>query len=159
MKNIFKIFLIIFGIILTSNFVYAQDDSYTGIGVYLDQNRQIGSYPIVSKVVDNSPASMFRLQRGDKITSVDTIDTTRMSNEEVTKRLRGPIDSQVTIIIQNNRGTRVCIITRNRVSETDPAAPPLLWGNEYSSDPYYTHPLYWNPAYDDYYDVRVKQYK
>lgn len=159
MTNILKLFFITFAIVLTSNFVYAQDDSYTGIGVYLDQNRQIGSYPIVSKVVEKSPASMFRLQRGDKIISVDTIDTTRMSNEEVTKRLRGSIDSQVTVIIQNRDGTRVCIITRNRVSETNPAAPPLLWGNEYSSDPYYTHPLYWNPANDDYYNIHVREYK
>lgn len=150
MKTIFKLFLIIFAFILMSNFAYAQDDSYTGIGVYLDETRPADTYPTVERVVRFSPAAVYRIQPGDKIVSVSSYDTMHLSNNEIINLLRGPAGSQVTVIVQNNSRNRACTIMRNRISETNPSpayyASPY-YGNQPYVYPYYARPYYTNGNY------------
>lgn len=150
MKNILKLFLIIFAFMLVSNFAMAQDDAYIGIGVYLDQNRQADTYPTVERVVRFSPAAVYRIQPGDKIMSVSSYDTMHLSNDEIINLLRGPAGSQVTVIVQNNSRNRACTLMRNRISETDPSpayyAMPY-YGNQPYGYQYYGRPYYSNGNY------------
>lgn len=151
MKNIFKLFLIIFTFILISNFAFAQDDSYTGIGVYLNQNRPADTYPTVERVVRYSPAAVFRIQPGDKLMSVSSYDTMHLSNDAIINLLRGPAGSQVTVIVQNNSKNRACTIMRNRISESNPSpayyASPYYGNQQYIYPYYYTRPYYTNGNY------------
>lgn len=146
MRNILKSLLIIFAFMLSANFVFALDDSYSGIGVYLDDNREAGSYPTVDRVVTYSPASIFRIQPGDKIISVAGYDTMNMSNDDIISLLRGPTGSRITVIIQNNyTGNKVCTITRSRISESNPS--PALYPTPYYWYPNYSNPYYVNQPY------------
>lgn len=147
MKNILKLFLIIFAFMLMSNFALAQDDSYTGIGIYLNQNRQADTYPTVERVVRYSPASVYRIQPGDKIMSVSSYDTMHLSNDEIINLLRGPAGSQVTVIVQNNSTNRACTLMRNRISETDPS--PAYYAMPYYGNQPYGYQYYGRPHYSN----------
>lgn len=145
MKNILKLFITIFSFVFVSNFALAQDDSYTGIGVYLNDNRPADTYPTVERVVAYSPAARFRIQPGDKLMSVGSYDTIHMNNEDIINLLRGPAGSQVTVIVQNNSVNRACTIMRNIISETNP--PPVYYANPYYGNQQFLYPYYYGRPY------------
>ena len=86
--------------------------SYAGIGVYIGKADE-GA--LVAGVIDDSPASEAGLQRGDVIAAVDGKATKDMELEDVSKAIRGPADTQVTLTIRRGGDTTDMTLTRRNI--------------------------------------------
>jgi len=64
-----------------------------GIIVTMNDNKEVE----VVKVIKESPASKFDIKQGDIIKKVDGADITGITLEEVVSKIKGPVDTQVTI--------------------------------------------------------------
>lgn len=64
-----------------------------GIIVTMNDNKEVE----VVKVIKESPASKFDIKQGDIIKKVDGADITGITLEEAVSKIKGPVDTQVTI--------------------------------------------------------------
>lgn len=64
-----------------------------GIIVTMNDNKEVE----VVKVIKESPASKFDIKQGDIIKKVDGADISGITLEEVVSKIKGPVDTQVTI--------------------------------------------------------------
>ena len=97
---------------------------YGGIGSYIMQ-RDGSSY--ISGPMEGAPAANAGLRSGDKIIRVDSIDTSNMGSQEVTKLLRGLAGTPVQVTVERPFVTDSIIvfdIVRSKLS--DPSVP--YWG-------------------------------
>jgi carboxyl-terminal processing protease len=84
----------------------------SGIGIFLQKDTTTGEV-FITEVVADSPAEQANLQVGDKIVLVDGQNTTRLTVQGVSQRLRGQEGSQVTLTISRNGGpARSIVVTR-----------------------------------------------
>lgn len=86
--------------------------SYAGIGVYIGSSEE-GT--IVAGVMDDSPAAEAGVQRGDLIQAINGISTKGMSLEDISKTIRGPVDTTVTLTLGRNGESQEMAITRRQI--------------------------------------------
>lgn len=91
------------------------------IGVKLGQKAEDRSL-YVRGVPDGYPAAEAGLQEGDEILMIDGVYAKSMSAEDVTKHLRGPIGSRVSLTVA--RGKRVLHVDVERGPLRPAAAEP-----------------------------------
>jgi C-terminal processing protease CtpA/Prc len=91
------------------------------IGMSLDQRaRETGHGElIVDRVVPDGPAANAGIRPGDRILEIEGTPTRDMSIADAARRLRGPIDASVTLVIATGSQPRDVTITR--------VAPSDLW--------------------------------
>ena len=86
--------------------------SYAGIGVY------IGSADegvLIAGVIDDSPASEAALKRGDIITTIDGTPTAGMKLEDVSQKIRGPVNTDVILTIREDGADKEVTLTRRQI--------------------------------------------
>lgn len=106
----------------------ALDGRVVGIGVVVDQ--RAGSPRIVS-VVDGSPADRAGLRAGDVIASVDGLDTSRLSVDQLADLVRGDIGSDVRLGIERaGEPERLDVRVRRDDVEVDPVAWAFVPGSD-----------------------------
>lgn len=86
--------------------------SYAGIGVYIGSSEE-GT--IVAGVMDDSPAAEAGVQRGDLIQAINGTSTKGMSLEDISKTIRGPVDTTVTLTLGRNGESQEVAITRRQI--------------------------------------------
>lgn len=86
--------------------------SYAGIGVYIGKSDE-GT--IVAGVMEDSPAEEAGVQRGDLIQAIDGKSTQGMELEDISKSIRGPVDTQVTLTVGRNGVSQDIEITRRQI--------------------------------------------
>lgn len=86
--------------------------SYAGIGVYIGSSDE-GT--IVAGVMDDSPAAEAGVQRGDLIQAINGTSTKGMSLEDISKTIRGPVDTTVTLTLGRDGGSQEVAITRRQI--------------------------------------------
>ena len=70
--------------------------NYIGIGAQIQRR---DDYPMIIAPFPGSPAERAGLRTGDRVVEIDGMKTRGWLTDEVTKALRGPPDSAVTIVI------------------------------------------------------------
>lgn len=86
--------------------------SYAGIGVYIGSSDE-GT--IVAGVMDDSPAAEAGVQRGDLIQAINGTSAKGMSLEDISKTIRGPVDTTVTLTLGRDGGSQDVAITRRQI--------------------------------------------
>lgn len=97
---------------------------YGGIGSFIMQ-RDGSSY--ISDPMEGAPAATAGLRSGDKIIRVDSVDTSNMGSEAVTKYLRGQVGTPVKVTVQRPYVTDSILtfeMVRGKLGE--PSVP--FWG-------------------------------
>ena len=61
---------------------------------------------IVAGVMDDSPAAEAGVQRGDLIQAINGTSTKGMSLEDISKTIRGPVDTTVTLTLGRDGGSQ-----------------------------------------------------
>jgi len=74
----------------------ARRDGFGGIGIRF---RIEDGIAIVTKVLDATPAAESGMQPGDKIIRVEGHDTRGLQSSEITRLIRGPVHTQVTLTL------------------------------------------------------------
>lgn len=86
--------------------------SYAGIGVYIG-NTDAGI--MIAGIIDDSPASEAALKRGDLIIAIDGTPTEGMKLEDVSKKIRGPVQTDVTLTIREDGVDKEVTLTRRQI--------------------------------------------
>lgn len=86
---------------------------FGGIGAEIGLDAQ-GKLVVIAPLKD-TPAQRAGLKAGDRITQIDTLDTTGLSSEEAVKRIRGERGTKVTLMIihDEKEGEKKVEITRD----------------------------------------------
>ncbi len=71
--------------------------NYIGIGAQIQRR---DDYPMIIAPFPGSPAERAGLRTGDRVVEIDTLKTRGWTTDEVTKALRGPPESNVTVVIE-----------------------------------------------------------
>ncbi len=71
--------------------------NYIGIGAQIQRR---DDYPMIIAPFPGSPAERAGLRTGDRVVEIDTMKTRGWTNDEVTRALRGPPESEVTVVIE-----------------------------------------------------------
>ncbi|MCH4167189.1 MAG: S41 family peptidase [Megasphaera sp.] len=100
--------------------------SYAGIGVYLGKGED-GA--LVAGVMDDSPASEAGLVRGDVIVAIDGTATKGRELEDISKSVRGPAGSSVTLTISHD-GTEKDVVLERRQIHMKTVAGQMLEGTD-----------------------------
>lgn len=94
-----------------------QTGNYVGIGVTVQQNTETGGI-VITHVIAHSPAAEAGIVPGDVITSVDGEDVTGLDMDELSDRVKGEEDSDVTVEVLHSDGTaQQMTMTRRAVVE------------------------------------------
>ena len=84
---------------LYKDFSAQMSGSYAGIGVYIAST---DDGILIAGVMEGSPAEEAGLQRGDILVSIDGTPTQGMQLEDVSKSIRGPVDTSVDLVIRRD---------------------------------------------------------
>jgi len=71
--------------------------NYIGIGAQIQRR---DDYPMIIAPFPGSPAERAGLRTGDRVVEIDSMKTRGWTTDEVTRALRGPPESDVTIVIE-----------------------------------------------------------
>lgn len=83
-------------------------DEFVGVGLELTMKRNV---PVVVRTLENGPAHVAGLQRGDRIVGIDGDPTWAQSLGDVVMALRGPPESQVTVEVERAE-LRIILVMR-----------------------------------------------
>ena len=98
---------------------------FAGVGMALGQR---GCALTVLEVLPDTPAAGASVRVGDRVRAVDGQDAQRLTSTEVIERIRGPVDTTVTLTLEGEDGRRDLTLTRARVS-VDPVDARRLPGD------------------------------
>lgn len=71
--------------------------NYIGIGAGIQRR---GDYPMIIAPIPGSPAERAGLRTGDLVVEIDSMNTRGWTNDEVIRAMRGPPESEVTVVIE-----------------------------------------------------------
>lgn len=91
-----------------------QGDQVVGVGIVIEDK---GGQPVITEVIEGSPASEAGLRGGDVITAVDGSTTTGLTLEQVSQMIRGTEGTTVVLTINRDGQSAplVMTITRRRI--------------------------------------------
>ncbi len=75
----------------------AKRDGFGGIGI---RYRIKDGFPVISSILENTPAAKAGILKDDRITHVDGVTLTGLSKIDISDRLRGPTHTQVELTIR-----------------------------------------------------------
>ncbi|MDJ0737131.1 MAG: S41 family peptidase [Nostocaceae cyanobacterium] len=88
----------------------------TGVGLQIALNPQTGRLEVVSPIV-GSPAEKAGIRPRDRILKIEGVSTKNLTLDEAAARMRGPIGSLVTLLIEREGdGTKEIRILRDRIT-------------------------------------------
>ncbi|MBD2252050.1 carboxyl-terminal processing protease CtpA [Nostoc parmelioides] len=88
----------------------------TGVGLQIALNPQSGKLEVVSPIA-GSPADQAGIKPRDRIVKIEGISTTDLTLDEAATRMRGPIGSLVTLVIEREgEGEKEIRIVRDRIA-------------------------------------------
>ncbi len=99
----------------SESFVQSINRNYVGIGV---QYIMYNSYPIVTKVFHQSPASKSGMQAGDVIQAVDGKDIYGYSSDQIKENIMGEEGTDVTLSVVRGDETIEIVVKRGQVNAT-----------------------------------------
>ncbi len=94
---------VLLGMVATCAF--ADIDSPGGIGTYLGADAT--DYPVIQKVIPDTPAAGAKLKEGQHITKVNGVSTAGKTMEEIVAMIRGPETSAVDLEILDTDGKTI----------------------------------------------------
>ncbi|BCL37302.1 carboxyl-terminal processing protease CtpA [Nostoc sp. MS1] len=88
----------------------------TGVGLQIALNAQSGKLEVVAPIA-GSPAEKAGIRPRDRIVKIEGISTTDLTLDEAAARMRGPIGSLVTLLIERDgEGEKEVRVTRDRIA-------------------------------------------
>ncbi|UKO96736.1 carboxyl-terminal processing protease CtpA [Nostoc sp. UHCC 0870] len=88
----------------------------TGVGLQIALNAQTGKLEVVSPI-EGSPADKAGIQPRDRIIKIEGISTENLTLDEAAARMRGPIGSLVTLLIERDGdGEKEIRVMRDRIA-------------------------------------------
>ncbi|PMB01224.1 carboxyl-terminal protease [Fischerella thermalis CCMEE 5268] len=88
----------------------------TGVGLQIALNQQTGGLEVVAPIA-GSPAEKAGIRSRDRIIKIEGIDTQNLTLDEAAARMRGPIGSLVTLVIERDgEGQKEFRVMRDRIS-------------------------------------------
>jgi len=89
----------------------AKRDGFGGIGI---RYRVRDGIPVISQVLENTPAAKAGLRKDDHITHADGFLLSGLSREEISKKLRGPTHTRIELTVTRGGASSPLIIAMNR---------------------------------------------
>lgn len=93
----------------------SEDDlagNFGGIGIQFNCPSDTA---VVIEVISGGPAQKAGIIAGDRIVKVDTLDITKLNQNEQVKKMRGPVGTKVTIGIQRHKQLISFDLTRDKI--------------------------------------------
>jgi len=88
----------------------------TGVGLQIALNPQSGKLEVVAPIA-GSPAEKAGIRPRDRIVKIEGISTTELTLDEAAARMRGPIGSLVTLLIERDgEGEKEIRVVRDRIA-------------------------------------------
>ena len=84
---------------LYKDFSAQMSGTYAGIGVYIASTDE---GILIAGVMEGSPAEEAGLQRGDILVSIDGTSVEGYQLEDVSKNIRGPVDTSVDLVVRRD---------------------------------------------------------
>ncbi len=101
----------------------------TGVGLQIALNPETGRLEVVSPIVD-SPADKAGIKPRDRILKIEGISTEDLTLDEAATRMRGPVGSLVTLLIERDGvGEKEVRIVRDRI-ELNPVVSDLRFSSQ-----------------------------
>jgi len=95
-------------------FTESTNAAYGGIGIYLSQTDE--KKPFVAGLMEGMPAEAAGLERGDIIPAVNGESVDSMKLEDISKRIRGPVGTNVTLTVSRNGEERDFDVVRKEIT-------------------------------------------
>ena len=95
-------------------FTESTNAAYGGIGIYLSQTDE--KKPFVAGLMEGMPAEAAGLERGDIITAINGESVDSMKLEDISKRIRGPVGTNVTLTVSRNGEERDFDVVRKEIT-------------------------------------------
>lgn len=97
-----------------TSFTEGIDGTYEGIGAYVGYGDTRDTLLIVSPMED-SPAEQAGLEAQDRILTVDEVEVSGMTTDELVKLIKGPKGTDVTIGVERDRELVEVVVTRDKI--------------------------------------------
>lgn len=111
----------------TEAFRAAMHGELIGIGVHLEY---VGRRPVVVAAIEGSPAAEAGIVAGDVIAAVDDTITDGMSDLELSKRIRGEVGTDLTLLIERpSDGAELTVTLTRRLIRIEPVSWARLPGD------------------------------
>lgn len=88
--------------------------SFTGIGVYIEKK---DGYTNVQSVMKGYPAEKAGMKNDDLIIAVDDVDIKNMELSQVSKLIKGPVDTSVSLKIKRGQEFLTLVVKREEIKE------------------------------------------
>lgn len=97
---------------LYKDFSAQMSGTYAGIGVYIAST---DDGILIAGVMEGSPAEEAGLQRGDILVSIDGTSVEGYQLEDVSKHIRGPVDTSVDLVVRRNDEEQSFTVQRRQI--------------------------------------------
>lgn len=97
---------------LYKDFSAQMSGTYAGIGVYIAST---DDGILIAGVMEGSPAEEAGLQRGDILVSIDGTFVEGYQLEDVSKHIRGPVDTSVDLVVRRNGEEQSFTVQRRQI--------------------------------------------
>lgn len=97
---------------LYKDFSAQMSGTYAGIGVYIASTDE---GILIAGVMEGSPAEEAGLQRGDILVSIDGMSVEGYQLEDVSKNIRGPVDTSVDLVVRRDGEEKAFTVQRRQI--------------------------------------------
>lgn len=97
---------------LYKDFSAQMSSTYAGIGVYIASTDE---GILIAGVMEGSPAEEAGLQRGDILVSIDGTSVEGYQLEDVSKNIRGPVDTSVDLVVRRDGEEQSFTVQRRQI--------------------------------------------
>lgn len=97
---------------LYKDFSAQMSGTYAGIGVYIASTDE---GILIAGVMEGSPAEEAGLQRGDILVSIDGTSVEGYQLEDVSKNIRGPVDTSVDLVVRRDSEEQSFTVQRRQI--------------------------------------------
>lgn len=97
---------------LYKDFSAQMSGTYAGIGVYIASTDE---GILIAGVMEGSPAEEAGLQRGDILVSIDGTSVEGYQLEDVSKNIRGPVDTSVDLVVRRDGEEQSFTVQRRQI--------------------------------------------